>query len=253
MHSQILSLVALALAGTSLAATIPNDKRTLPSTSGNQDIINRLTLAGTAVERIAILTNDRDFTYDFLNPPTQRGNSTGRAGRTINANRATFPGLIGSGSSMTVGFLDACGMNTPHTHPRGTELNIVVRGRLRTTVILENGARVIENTNTLYQMNVFPQGAMHQEFNPDCEPAVFIAGFNNEDAGTQQTADTLFRMQSDVLRASFGGELILDGRNLDAFKSQIPANVARGVQECLTKCNIRKRSLDEISRLDRLD
>jgi len=39
------------------------------STAANQDLINSLELAATAVDRIALIPNDHDFVYDFLNPP----------------------------------------------------------------------------------------------------------------------------------------------------------------------------------------
>jgi hypothetical protein len=39
------------------------------STANNQDLINKLELAATAVDRIALIPNDNDFVYDFLNPP----------------------------------------------------------------------------------------------------------------------------------------------------------------------------------------
>lgn len=242
MHlSNSLVLLATLAASVSAAPAVEKDKRTLPSTSGNLDLIAKLVTAPTQADRVALLPNDNDFTYDFRNPPTSRGNSTGLGGFTIRADRATMPGLIGTGSSMTVGFLGPCGMNTPHTHPRGTELNIVVQGSLMTNFILENGARVVSNHNTLYQMAVFPQGALHQEFNPDCDPAVFVAAFNSEDPGTQQTADNFFRLPKDVIRASVGGDLVIDGRDLDMVRDQIPANVALGVQQCLDKCGLKKR------------
>ena len=39
------------------------------STANNPDLINKLELAATAVDRIALIPNDYDFVYDFLNPP----------------------------------------------------------------------------------------------------------------------------------------------------------------------------------------
>jgi len=50
------------------------------STANNQDLIDSLELAATAVDRIALIPNDQDFVYDFLNPPPgdaiTRGNGT---------------------------------------------------------------------------------------------------------------------------------------------------------------------------------
>jgi hypothetical protein len=93
---------------------------------------------------------------------------------------------------MTVGFIGPCGFNTPHTHPRAAELNIVVQGRLIESVTPENGARHMQHTLNQYQMAMFPQGALHTEWNPDCEPAVFVAAFPSEDPGVQQAVQTFF-------------------------------------------------------------
>jgi hypothetical protein len=141
---------------------------------------------------------------------------------------------------MAIGFLGPCGFNTPHTHPRGTELNVVVQGSLVTTMILENGVRAVNHNASLYQMSLLPQGALHQEYNPDCTSTVFVAGFNNEDPGAQQTQDTFFKLEDNVIQAAFGGD-IYSGEDIDLIRDMIPANVALGVEECLRKCGIPKR------------
>ncbi|KFY06335.1 hypothetical protein V491_08699 [Pseudogymnoascus sp. VKM F-3775] len=87
-------------------------------------------------------------------------------------------------------------------------------------------------------MTVFPQGAMHTEFNPDCVPAVFVASFANEDPGVQQTLQTLVGFEDDVVRAAVGGDGVVDGKDLESFRKYIPANVALGVESCLQKCKI---------------
>jgi hypothetical protein len=40
------------------------------------------------------------------------------------------------------------GFNTPHTHPRATELAIVVKGRMISEFVQETGARKIRNVST---------------------------------------------------------------------------------------------------------
>jgi len=210
------------------------------SAYGNLELIAQLVTAPLQADRIALL-RDQDFVFDFRNPEGRLNVATGNAGRVVVANRKTFPALIGTGSGMAVGFLGPCGFNTPHTHPRGTELNIPVVGALNTSLILENGARVINSYVTTFQMHVFPQGAIHQEFNPDCGETIFIAGFNNEDFGTSQVADNFFRLPSNVITAAVGGTIIVDGRDVDQFRNLIPSNVAIGVEECLAKCGLAKR------------
>ena len=52
------------------------------STANNQDLINKLELAATAVDRIGLIPNDHDFVYDFLNPPPDGAITAGK-GTTI--------------------------------------------------------------------------------------------------------------------------------------------------------------------------
>jgi len=209
--------------------------------SGNQDLINSLTQAANVVDRLNLLPNASDHVYDFNAPPRADAITAGSGGHTVKADRKDFPALIGNGVSMTVGFIGPCGFNTPHTHPRSAEINIVVEGSLGTEYILENGAPLIRNRLDKYQMTVFPQGAIHAEFNPDCSSAVFVAGFASEDPGVQQSAQRLFDLDDDVLTATFGNDFTFDGRDIDQFRSFVPANVANGVEACLVKCGLSKR------------
>ncbi len=158
----------------------------------------------------------------------------------MRADRDTFPALIGSHGSMTLGFLGPCGFNTPHVHPRAAELNIVVQGRLMSSVTAENGARHMNHTMNQFQMSIFPQGALHTEFNPDCTPAIFVAAFPDEDPGVQQAVQTFFGLEDEIIKAALGGDGSVDGMQLDMFKGLIPPNVALGVESCLQKCNISK-------------
>ncbi|KAI9052309.1 hypothetical protein LZ554_003663 [Drepanopeziza brunnea f. sp. 'monogermtubi'] len=153
---------------------------------------------------------------------------------------------------MTVGFLGPCGFNTPHVHPRATELQIVTQGRLEVEMVPENGVfnvpgnrtsgrRVIKNTLDTFDMTPFYIGSVHTQYNPDCTDAVFVASFNSEDAGTGQVLDETFQFSANVVSAAFGEAI--NGSDVDLFKSQIPASIAKGVEECLTKCNVQKRSI----------
>lgn len=139
---------------------------------------------------------------------------------------------------MALGFLGPCGFNTPHTHPRSAEFNLVVQGTLETEFTLENGARTIRNTLATHQMTVFPQGALHTEFNPNCDDAIFVAGFADEDPGVQQTAQAYFGLDQEVVEAATGNDFTFEGKEVDVFRKLIPANVALGVESCLKKCRI---------------
>lgn len=83
-------------------------------------VIQQLLLANTTADRFDVLPQDEQFKFDF-NHPSLTGKG-GKRGDVIAANRKTFPALVGTGSGMAVGFLKGCGFNTPHIHPRATEL-----------------------------------------------------------------------------------------------------------------------------------
>ncbi|KAI1326445.1 RmlC-like cupin domain-containing protein [Xylariaceae sp. FL0255] len=219
----------------------------VPANPRSQDmaLIQALELAPTTKTRIPLLKQPGDFKFDFLNPPNASV-VMGAGGHTVATDANIFPALIKNNAAMTLGFLDGCGFNTPHVHPRATELNVVVEGRLVSEMTVENGVSPVQNLLDKYQMTVFPQGAMHTEFNPDCEPAVFVAGFNNVDPGVQQTAQTFFGLRPDIVEAALGADMI-NGADIETFKDMIPPNVALGVESCLAKCGISKNAKRDLT------
>ena len=48
-------------------------------------------------------------------------------------------------------------MNTPHTHPRATEMLYLINGTIRTGMLQENGARFVYNEVSSNQAQIFPQ------------------------------------------------------------------------------------------------
>jgi len=79
-------------------------------------------------------------------------------------------------------------MNTPHTHPRATEILYLVSGEMEAGFIEENGARFVDNILTKGQGTLFPQGSIHYQINTGCDPVLFVAALNNEDPGTTQVS-----------------------------------------------------------------
>lgn len=127
-----IAILTAALAASALAApapaSFPHFRRQSNETANNLEVIHALELAPTAADRVNMLAAD-DFKYDFLAPPPNAV-TTGQGGHTVRSDSRVFPALIGTGVSMTVGFIGPCGFNTPHTHPRSSEVNIIVQGRL---------------------------------------------------------------------------------------------------------------------------
>ncbi|KAI7481698.1 hypothetical protein KC351_g6200 [Hortaea werneckii] len=238
-----LSLLLAALAASALAAPAPASfplyRRQSNEIANNLDLIHSLELAPTAADRINMLTAE-DFVYDFLAPPPNAV-TTGQGGRTVRSDSRVFPASIGTGVSMTVGFIGPCGFNTPHTHPRSSEINIIVQGRLGTEFVAENGVKPISNILERFQMTIFPQGALHTEFNPDCGNATFVAGFGITDPGVEQAAQTLFSLDPALVKPDLGVKTI-NGQSIEEFRQHLPANVALGVEECLAKCGLKPYS-----------
>jgi hypothetical protein len=154
----------------------------------------------------------------------------------------TFPILTDLGLSTTVAFLNPCGINTPHVHPRATEFLTVVQGAISFGMILENGLvdagnkAEINGTLQTFQGTVLPVGSIHYQFNPTCEPAVFVATLNSEDPGTSQVAQGFFGLNGEVVNATLGFPKTLDGRDIESFRQRLPANLAQAVDTCLAAC-----------------
>jgi oxalate decarboxylase/phosphoglucose isomerase-like protein (cupin superfamily) len=129
------------------------------------------------------------------------------------------------------------GINTPHTHPRATEFLTVLEGELKTGFILENGAaQEIATVVKKHQGTVFPQGSIHFQFNDHCEKTTFLAALNSDDPGTSQIAQNFFGLNAQVVEASLGGPVQVDGKDIELFRDQIPLNLAQDVRKCLKKC-----------------
>lgn len=212
----------------------------LNSIANNAGLIQKLLSAPKAVDRIALIPLDSDFVFDFHAPPKGSAASAGHGGHAVAADRVSFPALIGSHAAMTVGFLGPCGFNTPHTHPRSAELNILVAGALRTQFVLENKARAVAATLLPFQMTVFPPGALHTEYNPGCTNATFVAAYADEDPGTRQAAQAFFGLEPEVVRAAVGNGFAWEGEEVARFRDLIPKNVAEGVESCLRMCGVVK-------------
>ncbi|KAJ7488463.1 spherulin-1B precursor [Mycena galericulata] len=102
--------------------------------------------------------------FDFNNQAPAAG---AKGGSILLATVDNFPILEELGISGAISFVQSCGLNIPHTHPRASQFIFVVEGSSLGT----------------YQGTAFPMGSIHYQQNPTCSPAVFVAALNNEDPG----------------------------------------------------------------------
>jgi hypothetical protein len=103
--------------------------------------------------------------------------------------------------------------------------------------VVETGARKVRNEHSTYSMALFPQGALHLEFNPDCEDMIIVAGFNNEDPGINTPGESLFMLNNEFVGLALGLEF-LPGAHIDKYRDLVPASPTQGVESCLRKCGI---------------
>lgn len=132
-------------------------------------------------------------------------------------------------------------MNTPHTHNRATELLTIVQGNnVHTSFVQESGLTTpITTTLHQYQGAILPMGSIHYEFNDNCESAVFVAAFSNEDPGLSRTAQNFFVEDPNIVFADLGYPQFLDHTNIAKFEATIPRAFALGAQGCLKRCGIK--------------
>ena len=238
----------LVIAATAISASpiVSRANTTTPNPPVNTDLITQIELAPSSVDRFTLIMNQGPeyHKFDFnpaANPAVKPGANKGAGGQGDLATRKNFPALIDLGIAASVGFLNPCGMNTPHVHPRATEFLTIAEGdNVKTGFILENGLTTpMTTTLSRFQGTIFPQGSIHYEFNDNCAPAIFIAGFNSEDPGLSSIAQNFFGLDPDIVDADLGFPRQLDGTNIAQFAKTIPPSFALGAKECLDKCGIK--------------
>lgn len=103
-----------------------------------------------------------------------------------------LPGLNTLGISMVrLDFAAPLGLNPPHTHPRATEILVVIEGTLLVGFITTNNT-LISTKLEKGDVFVFPRGLVHFQQNIGSVNAVAISALNSQNPGTQQVAAALF-------------------------------------------------------------
>ncbi|KAM0906735.1 hypothetical protein ACQ4PT_016551 [Festuca glaucescens] len=140
----------------------------------------------------------------------------------VNSTRATvsaFPGLNTLGLSITRTDLAPGGINPPHSHPRGSELVLVLKGEIMvgfTSAANRLYSKVVKE-NELY---VVPRGLQHFQLNVGTGDALFMAMFDAQSPGLVVPTLGLFAtkpaMPMEVLTKTF----LLGEDEVSAMKSK---------------------------------
>ncbi|XP_030441380.1 germin-like protein subfamily 1 member 7 [Syzygium oleosum] len=148
-----------------------------------------------------------DFVFmGFRNP----GNTSNPLGSKVTpASVNEFAGLNTLGISMARLDFAPGGLNPPHTHPRGTEVLVVVEGTLLVGFITSNQLNNTLFTKVLYKGDVFvfPIGLIHFQLNIGNTYALAFAGLSSQNPGVITIANAVFGakppISDDVLTKAF--------------------------------------------------
>ncbi|KAI4639881.1 uncharacterized protein J4E78_010783 [Alternaria triticimaculans] len=264
MHSILITTLLATLAVANPIAPGPpyHSKRTI-----NPNTVNALTAAELTTQRNALLLAQSETAREailFPNPPNAANDTFQFINNTVTPPTAgsiflstinNFPALGSTGLAAAVGFVNPCGLNTPHWHPRSNEFLTVTQGTLIGALLLENDSgfgnvvggappvrgpyKQIETTLSNYTGMLFPRGLIHWQFNPECEPAVFVAGFDVNDPGRVEAARGFFSGTPDeVLEASAGYSEFLTPEQIAGLRPQLTSDFTAIVESCAKKCGI---------------
>ncbi|CAD6237184.1 unnamed protein product [Miscanthus lutarioriparius] len=173
-----------------------------------QDICVADLQAATPVDGFACKPLTAVVDNDFFSRAIASAGSTNNPFR-VNSTRATvstFPGLNTLGVSITRVDLAPGGLNPPHSHPRASELVMVLKGEVM--VGFTTGAnRLFSKVVRENELFVVPRGLQHFQLNNGTGDAVFIAMFDAQSPGVVTPTFAMFStkpaMPMDVLTKTF--------------------------------------------------
>ena len=131
-----------------------------------------------------------DFLFKGLDKPGDTSNMLGLAVTPVSV--LQLAGLNTLGISLArIDFAPNGGLNPPHTHPRATEILVVIEGTLYVGFITTNNT-LFYKTLEKGDVFVFPKALVHFQQNVGTENAVALSGLSSQNPGVQQVAQSLF-------------------------------------------------------------
>ncbi|KAA8514926.1 hypothetical protein F0562_018287 [Nyssa sinensis] len=165
------------------------------------------------------LATANDFFYSGLNIPGNTSNPVGSYVTPVTVSQ--LAGLNTLGISLARIDFAPYGLNPPHTHPRATEILVVLEGTLYVGFVTSNTDNKLF-TKVLYpgDVFVFPEGLIHFQFNGGNSNAVAFAGLSSQNPGVVSIANAVFGSKPpisvDVLTKAFQ----VDKKVIDYLQAQ---------------------------------
>ncbi|XP_031282610.1 germin-like protein subfamily 1 member 13 [Pistacia vera] len=136
------------------------------------------------------LAKAEDFSFSVIKPG-DTNNPVGSNVTTVNVDQ--IPGLNTLGISAVRIDYAPYGQNPPHTHPRGTEILVVLEGTLLVGFVTSNpNNTLISKVLHKGDVFVFPIGLIHFQFNIGETNAVAFAGLSSQNPGVITIANAVF-------------------------------------------------------------
>ena len=136
------------------------------------------------------------------------------------ADVTTLPGLNTLGISLVRIDYAPKGQNPPHTHPRGTEILVVVEGTLLVGFVASN-----QNQNRLFtkvlnkgDVFVFPIGLIHFQQNVGYGNAVAFVGFSSQNPGVIPIEKSVFGSDPPISPAVLQKAFQVDQKIIDLLE-----------------------------------
>ncbi|GMP71643.1 hypothetical protein CsSME_00029973 [Camellia sinensis var. sinensis] len=138
-----------------------------------------------------------DFFFSGLHMAGNTSNAVGSKVTPVSV--AQIPGLNTLGVSMVRIDYAPMGINPPHTHPRATEILIILEGSLEVGFVTSNpNNRLISKVLQKGDVFVFPINLIHFQRNVGNGNVVAIAALSSQNPGVNTIANVVFGAKPDI-------------------------------------------------------
>ena len=160
-----------------------------------------------------------DFFFSGLNiPGNTAANKLGSSVNLVNVDK--LPGLNTLGISLARLDFVPYGLNPPHTHPRGTELLVVIEGTLLVGFVTSNPNKLFTKVLNKGDVFVFPIGLIHFQFNIGQTNAIAFAGLSSQNPGLITIANAVFGSNPPITADILAKAFQLDKNVVDYLQKQ---------------------------------
>ncbi|XP_021844733.1 putative germin-like protein 2-1 [Spinacia oleracea] len=178
-----------------------------------------------------------DFLYKRFNVPGDTNNAQGANATLVDITQ--FSGVNTQGVAMARVDFAPYGLNTPHMHPRGSEIFAVVEGTMYAGFVTSN-YKLYDTILKKGDVIVFPQGLIHFQLNLGKTDALAYASFGSQNPGRVNVADSVFattpRILDDVLTKGFQvDETVIEQLRSQFSAENISINTGRSILKLLSQ------------------